>query len=146
MQRCSNINISSDFLDRPAADILATLVHEMCHLYAIVNNIKDTTRSGIYHNKKFAEIANSHMLKAVQEDHVGYRTEKTEGLIEWSQKNCPFTEIRLRKKIEITAEGKDKPKQSSRKYICPVCGLKIRATKDCRVMCMDCMKEMNLDI
>ena len=32
--------------------------------------------------------------------------------------------------------------QSSRKYVCPCCGLIIRATKVVRVQCMDCEMEM----
>lgn len=140
-----NINISSDYLNRPAVDIVATLVHEMCHLYALVNDIKDTSRSGIYHNKKFAEIANTHMLKATETEHIGYRTEASPELSDWVNDNCPFTEIRLRKKLEIIKEkGDNTTKQSTRKYVCPSCGLIIRATKECRVQCIECEKEMEL--
>lgn len=32
----------------------------------------------------------------------------------------------------------DKPKQSTRKYVCPQCGCIIRATKDVHVICGDC--------
>lgn len=140
-----NINISSDFLNRPAVDIVETLLHEMCHLYAQINNIKDTSRSGIYHNKKFADIANSHMLKAVETEHIGYRTEATPELSTWVNDNCPFTEIRLRKKLDVVKDKESgKSKQSMRKYVCPSCGLIIRATKDCRVQCIECQKEMEL--
>lgn len=119
-----NINISSDFLNRPAVDIVETLLHEMCHLYAQINNIKDTSRSGIYHNKKFADIANSHMLKAVETEHIGYRTEATPELSTWVNDNCPFTEIRLRKKLDVVKDKESgKSKQSMRKYVCPSCGL-----------------------
>ena len=142
-----NINISSDYLNRPASDIVGTLVHEMCHLYALVNGIKDTSRGNTYHNKKFAEIANNHMLVAFEVEHIGYSTKPSEQLIEWTNENCPFTSIRLTKKLEPEKQGKsDKPKQSMRKYICPQCGLIIRATKDCRVMCIECQKEMEKEI
>lgn len=41
----------------PAEDVLVTLLHEACHVYAEVNGIKDTSRDGRYHNRRFAEIA-----------------------------------------------------------------------------------------
>ena len=142
-----NINISSDYLDRPAIDIVETLLHEMCHLYNIVKEIKDTSRAGTYHNKKFAETARAHMLQAIETEHIGFRTEATEELKEWVKENCPFSEIRVMKKKEKSKEGKDdKPKQSTRKYICPCCGLIIRATKECRVMCMECLLEMEKEV
>lgn len=141
-----HINISSDFLDRLPVEIVATLLHEMCHLYALQNNIKDTSRSGIYHNKAFAKIANEHGLVAVPADNVGYMTHPSEALTQWVNDNCPFSDILLMKKRPIEITGKsDKPKQSSRKYICPSCGLIARATKDCRLQCIECKKEMVLN-
>ena len=40
-----------------AENVLVTLLHEACHVYAEANNIKDTSRDGRYHNRAFAEIA-----------------------------------------------------------------------------------------
>ncbi len=31
---------------------------------------------------------------------------------------------------------------STRKYICPHCGMSVRATKEVRIMCVDCMEVM----
>lgn len=93
-----HINISSDFLDRSINDVVATLLHEMCHLYALQNEIKDTSRSGIYHNKKFAEIARTHGLEVEEESHIGHRTHCSEQLREWCKNNCTITEIRVHKK------------------------------------------------
>lgn len=48
---------------------------------------------------------------------------------------------------EGTNGGEEKPKRkksNQRKYVCPVCGTSIRATKDVRVMCADCMELMEL--
>lgn len=140
-----HINISSDYLDRNVEDIIATLLHEMCHLYALQNEIKDTSRSGIYHNKRFAEIAEKHGLAVKEADNVGYRTECSDSLREWCKHNCPITEIRVCKKKEHKGTGGSSTKQSSRKYICPSCGLIIRATKECAVMCMDCKKQMEIE-
>ena len=37
------LNLSADYLNRPIENIVATLIHEGCHLYALQNNIKDTS-------------------------------------------------------------------------------------------------------
>ena len=47
------INISAEHLDRPIENVLATLQHEMVHLYCMVNGIADTSKGGRYHNKLF---------------------------------------------------------------------------------------------
>ena len=57
------INISTATLDRPIEETTATLLHEMCHLYNMVNGIKDTSGSAnAYHNKRLKETAESHGL------------------------------------------------------------------------------------
>ncbi|MBU5458737.1 hypothetical protein [Oscillibacter sp. MSJ-31] len=40
------------------------------------------------------------------------------------------------------AGGERRP-SSTRKLICPCCGNSVRATKSVRIMCMDCMQQMN---
>ena len=45
------INISTATLARPIENTSATLLHEMCHLYAMENGIKDTSRGTVYHKK-----------------------------------------------------------------------------------------------
>jgi len=51
------INIGAGTLARPIENIVATLVHEMVHLYCMENGIKDTSRGTTYHNKKFKQEA-----------------------------------------------------------------------------------------
>lgn len=140
-----HINISSDYLDRNINDIVGTLLHEMCHLYALQNGIKDTSRSGIYHNKKFAEIARNHGLDVIEADNVGYRTQCSEELKVWCKENCGISEIRVCKKKDEKAHKGSQTKQSSRKYVCPNCGLIVRATKECSIKCMDCDEKMEIE-
>ena len=64
------INIGAGTLSRPIEHICATLLHEMCHYYAYVHQIKDTSRGGTYHNKRFKLLAESHGL--VIEHHPKY--------------------------------------------------------------------------
>lgn len=49
------INITAENLNMEIDEIVATLLHEMIHLYCSINNIKDTSNNSIYHNKKFKE-------------------------------------------------------------------------------------------
>lgn len=59
----NEINITAQQLNRPIRQIAATMIHEMCHYYAEVNNMQDTSRSGTYHNKLFKRIAEQHGLR-----------------------------------------------------------------------------------
>lgn len=51
----------------------ATLLHEMCHLYNIVNGIKDTSGGGnSYHNKLFKRTAEAHGLMVDHSKQYGW--------------------------------------------------------------------------
>ncbi len=45
------INICAEYIDRPINEVAATMLHEMVHLYNLVNGIKDVSNNGYYHNK-----------------------------------------------------------------------------------------------
>lgn len=142
------INISADYLgERTVRQTITTLMHEMVHLYNLQNGIKDTTRSGIYHNKNFKKTAEEHGLQVEQVDQIGWsRTTATEETAKWIEENIPIKSFNVYKQTteKITTTG-TKPKQSYRKYICPKCGLIVRATKDCRISCMQCNQEMKIE-
>ena len=141
-----NINLSSDYLNRSREEIISTLIHEMCHLYAMQKEIKDTSRSGIYHNKKFKQIAEEHGLNVQEADKIGWSvTSLKPETKEWLKANCNFAEITIYKEKPIVADRIAKPKQSSRKYVCPCCGLIVRATKDCSIKCMECDEVMRVE-
>lgn len=53
----AELNMSAEDLKRPYDAVLETLVHEMCHQAADEAGIKDTSRGGGYHNKKFRALA-----------------------------------------------------------------------------------------
>lgn len=56
-QRFAEIVINADTLDRPAEEVLTTLIHELVHAYAEAMDLKDTSRRGTYHNAVFADLA-----------------------------------------------------------------------------------------
>lgn len=74
------INMCSQWLNRPFEETAGTMLHEMCHQYAYVKGIKDTSRYGYYHNKEFKSIAEKHGLKVENTGryHGWCKTELTE--------------------------------------------------------------------
>src|SRR5947208_20920 len=49
--------VGGEGLARGAVDVLGTLLHEATHALAHVRGIKDTSRQGRYHNRRFAALA-----------------------------------------------------------------------------------------
>lgn len=57
-----------------AEDVLVTLLHEASHVWAQVNGVRDTSRDGRYHNRRFAEIALAIGLAVEKDAVIGHRT------------------------------------------------------------------------
>ena len=149
------INLCAEYMNRPAELVITTLLHEMCHLYNIQNDIQDCSRAGSYHNAKFKEIAERSGLIVEKSDKYGYCiTKPTDELTEYVKKytraGC-FKLERIKtykngtpKTTTTGTDGKERTtsrtKQSMRKYCCPQCGLIVRASKDIsnKLLCIDC--------
>lgn len=159
----NEINISAEHLDRNIENVMATLQHELIHFYCQLNNIADTSQSGRYHNKNFKREAEARGLSISYAKYIGYSvTEPSQEFIEVLQSNG------IEKPMNINRDGvmgiagiggngsgddngKDgadgkgiqtgKRKTSTRKYQCPCCGNSFRATKEIRVLCMDCNEQ-----
>ena len=136
------INLSAQFLNRSIFETAATLIHEMCHQWARVNDFQDTARSGSYHNKLFRKIAEDHGLNVELNGGRGWSVttlkESTYRLLE--------NFIEQNSVISVYREMPKKPKRvrnlSVRKYVCPDCEASVRATKVVNVVCGDCNKQM----
>ena len=146
--RYYELNLSAEYLSRPIENVLATLVHEMVHIYCMETGIKDTSNNGRYHNKRFKTEAEMRDLKIAYAPTIGWSvTEPTEVFIR-NVKNWGLYDAcenyRLGALQTDGADGTDKPrkKTSTRKYYCPVCGNSVRATKDVNILCMDCNVQM----
>lgn len=138
------INISVDYIgQRSVESTIGTLMHEMAHLYNLMNNIKDTSRGGVYHNKRFKETAEAHGLKIEHNEHIGWSlTSLPDSTKMWIRDNINIKDIHIYKRIaEKATKGKGKSKQSMRKLVCPLCGNIVRVTKDIIVMCGECTNE-----
>ena len=140
------LNMTAQQLNRPIGQIAATLIHEMCHQFASVNNMQDCSRSGTYHNKLFKKIAETHGLKVECVPQIGWShtelTEETEAMINEFVAENPATVIyRL-----PVVKGQTVKTSSTRKYICPICGQSVRATKQVNIICADCDAPMQEEI
>lgn len=140
------LNMTAQQLNRPIGEIAATLIHEMCHQFAGVNNMQDCSRSGTYHNKLFKKIAETHGLKVECVPQIGWShtelTEETAAMINAFVAENPATVIyRL-----PVVKGQTVKTSSTRKYICPICGQSVRATKQVNIICADCDAPMQEEI
>ncbi len=151
------INIASGTLDRPLEEIIASLMHEMVHMYNdMVLNVQDTSRGGQWHNRLFAIEAEKHGLTVEKSPKYGYAfTTYDEKLLDWIIAHDEIREIELcRSNIWHNATGiggkaanggapaTTSTNSHSRKYICPKCRNSVRATKAVNIICGDCMERM----
>ena len=132
------INLCSEYLSRPLAEIAETLLHEMIHLFNLQKEIKDTSRGGTYHNKRFKESGEQHGLVVEQGKSGWNKTSLTDEAYKWIVNEYPDEKGFGLYRGKISKHARVKSKSSSRKYICPECKTIIRATKEVNVYCGDC--------
>lgn len=152
------LNIAAEVLNYPIEETLDTMIHEMVHLYCRENNIKEVSRGGRYHNKRFKEEAEKRGLTCFQCGAAGWNTKPGDNLIEYALEKG-WSEIRIgRNSIQpfmltggtgtghggagTAAPSGGKRPSSTRKLVCPCCGQSVRATKKVNILCGDCMEQM----
>lgn len=150
------LNIGAGTLDRPIEEIVATLVHECCHLLNYQRNISDCSNHGVYHNKYFKKTAEEHGLTVTRSEKYGWsRTAPDIGLLEWIIENeIPEIMMSRNETRSIRISGGDRAANagllpitgvrpsSTRKLICPRCAQSVRATRAVNILCGDCMMKM----
>ena len=147
------INIGAGTLARPIENICATLLHEMVHYYNYINGIQDCSRGGTYHNGRFKRAAEERDLIVEHSEKYGWsHTSPSEGLLDFVIEEG-LSDILINRNEQSgfaiggtgthngTEGGAPKP-SSTRKYICPCCGMSVRATRTVRIACMDCQAQM----
>lgn len=142
--RKNEINIGAGTLDRPIEDIVATLVHEMVHMYNYtVLNIPDCSgSSNNYHNKAFKQAAEARGLICTRMRNYGWaQTAPAQVLLDWIAVN-DIQPIKLNRRPLDTAGGKS----HSRRYVCPKCGQIARTTKPSSLICGLCHETMTEEI
>ena len=150
------LNIGAGTLDRPIEETVSTLLHEMVHIYNLMHDIQDCSRGNTYHNKKFRDKATEVGLVIEHDKKIGWSiTSPSENLMDYIITQG-WTDILMNRQESLritgisggngsstgTTEKPPKKPSSTRKYICPHCGMSVRATKDVRIMCVDCMELM----
>lgn len=152
------INIGAGTLDRPIENVTATLLHEMVHYYCYINEIKDTSRGGAYHNKRFKAEAEARGLVIDYDSRIGWSiTSPSEELLDFII-TYGFEDILIGRNEFTSFIGgigaggnggtttpttpKIKKKGNSIKMICPCCGAIARVTKTTNLICGDCMEHM----
>lgn len=138
------INICADYLYKDFVEVAETLLHEMAHLYNAMNKVKDTSRNGYFHNKKYKETAEAHGLIVSENSKYGWSDTKLNETalkaVENFKQNENFKIFRYEPKKARTAK-----KSNSIKYICPCCNAIVRATKEVSIKCADCDEYFIID-
>ena len=144
------INIGAGTLARPIEEVAATLLLEMVHYWYYEQGIQDCSRGNTYHNRRFKEAAEARGLMVEHSDKYGWsHTSPADALLEFVIEN-DLTDILINRNefhgFQISGTGTHSgtatpttpKKSSSRKYICPCCGMSVRATKVVNIGCLDC--------
>ena len=149
------LNIGAGTLDRPIENVVATMQHEMVHLWNLQQGVQDCSRGGQYHNKRFRDAATARDLIISFDPRVGWSiTEPGDGLIEFiveqGWEDIKMSRLEGWQAVGIGGKGPaatgkpvTPPRGNSRKIQCPCCGISVRATRDgLQLQCMDCGIQM----
>ena len=129
------LNLGAETLNRPIEEVVATMLHEMVHLYNLAHGVQDCSRGGSYHNRKF---------KATEET-IEYNIRQGWDEVQIHRGGGIWTPPANggSKAGDPSGQAPKPPKKSStRKLVCPCCGNSVRATKTVRILCMDCNEQM----
>jgi predicted SprT family Zn-dependent metalloprotease len=136
------LGIASEYLNRPYIEVMQTLLHEMIHVYCAMNEIKDTSRGYTYHNKNFKKQAELHGMEYLHDkpdSKIGFSAitlkPATRAIIENLELDAEAFKV-ARKNFDGTNEKK---KSNSYKYECLCCGQSVRATKEVKLVCGECL-------
>lgn len=135
------------FNTRTPADVAETLLHEMCHYYNKMNDIKDC--SGNVHNKKFKASAERVGLIVERGKGVGYGyTSMSEALKAYMDEvvkpNDAAFEYFRTAPVKPSGAGGGR-KKSIFKYTCPECGAEVKGKRDMTIKCGICDVIMKME-
>lgn len=115
------VNVCAEGLSQEWYEVVGTLVHEMVHLKNILENKKDTSRNGTYHNSIFMKTAVAHKLLCRENSSLGYVTEPSQSLKkmvdEWAY-DTSFLVSRDERAVKLRASGSI---TKWYEYSCPDC-------------------------
>lgn len=128
------------FNSRTPADVVETLLHEMCHYYNKANDIKDC--SGNVHNKKFKSSAERVGLIVEKGKGIGYGyTSMSEALKAYVDEIVQPIEAAFEyfRSVPMKSSGDGGTRKKTMfKYTCPDCGAEVKGKKDMAIKCGHC--------
>lgn len=114
----------------------------MAHLYNLHHGIEDVSNNGYYHNKRFKDTAEAHGLVIEKHDKYGWTiTTLTPEASAWLAEVLGDDALHVARLPEGNGKrkkGGSKSKNRSIKYVCPICGTIICATREVNAVCGDC--------
>ena len=135
------------FNSRTPAEVAETLLHEMCHYYNKVNDIKDC--SGNVHNKKFKSSAEKVGLIVEKGKGVGYGyTSMSEALEAYMNEVVKPSEEAFEYFRSVPMKlsgGGGGRKKTMFKYTCPECGQEVKGKRDVDIKCGRCDVLMKME-
>lgn len=148
--RIHEIFVAGEGLKRPAVEVFNTIMHEAVHALAAARQIKETSRGGRYHNKRFVALATEVGLawpEGQQPDKtIGYSgvvlTEATLDRFEYRRAIQAIDKAKTAYLTLLPVIEKDKSNRNNVKLECP-CGRIVRASaqvaSEAPIICGECM-------
>lgn len=156
--RMYELNISAEYLNIEFMETMDTMMHEMVHLFNSVHGVKDTSRNGTYHNKRFkaeCEKRGFYFPDERPDKRYGWAfpklTEETKKkILSLSLDPDAFTIKRIRPEAtddeKEDGEKRGSSRKKSYKWVCPGCTVIVRSTKEeISLMCGKCEQHFILD-
>lgn len=145
------INFSAEDIGRDPSETFITMIHEMSHLMNIQEGVKDCSKSG-RHNANFKAMCDRYHIICEPTEKIGYYThfpmEKQDNIVQSLWKK--YLEIANLKAFDKARESNPKVRTTKTvkmlKYVCPICGTIIRASKEVHVTCTDCGVEFGIPL
>lgn len=155
-EEVGHLNVSATALGLSPHELCAALLHEMCHRYCSLHEIKDISRGGFYHNKKFRDVAMAHGLLVIKDKtqtNGWSETFASPDLIQWCRINLPekpidmlYYKIYKQNISQVKKPSKTgNPNSHSIKYVCPRCGQIARTTKISSLVCGYCYVPLTIE-
>lgn len=123
-EHIDEVHISSHILAQGARSIMETVVHEAAHSAARARGIKDVSRQGRWHNKRFAAIAEEFGLMVERDAKIGHRTpDLTDEAVSEYQESIMWIKEATGDLFQVvTPSNKPTRPANTVKLVCPDCG------------------------
>jgi predicted SprT family Zn-dependent metalloprotease len=131
------IALSAEYLNRSFEEVVATLMHEMVHLYNLAHDVRDVSGTQ-YHNKRFKNEAEKRGLNITYAKVIGWSSttlndEAKDWIATLEVNREAFDAVR---KVPVKTKKKA---QKTYTYTCPICNEKILSKNpDLEVECVNC--------